>query len=235
MNLIQFQNKRVGSTFLQKAIDSHPDIVGIDEVFVNMAKKPDMRKSGIVPYLKSGAKCPGHYIEKFVWGKYPDKHTIIKLMYNQINYHQRLFDFIKRQKIPMIHLMRKNLVKQVISGITAATTKHNPISITPKQMMDKVVEADNLNNYWAKQLKDHIKLTLYYEDIIGEVGFDGTYVEHKTNVDICKLFNVVSYLLYSKTKKKNKEDMSIYLPNINKIKNVFKGSKYEWMIQKEES
>jgi hypothetical protein len=235
MDLIQFQNKRVGSTFLQKAIDSHPDIVGIDEVFVNMAKKPGMRKSGIVPYLKSGAKCPEHYIEKFVWGKYPDKHTIIKLMYNQINYHQRLLEFIKRRKIPMIHLMRKNLVKQVISGMTADNTKHNHITITPEQMMDKVVEADNLNNYWAKQLKDHIKLTLYYEDIIGERGYEGskyprTYVAHDANVDICKLFNVRSFLLHTNTKKKNKEDISVYLPNINKIKKMFKGSKYEWMI-----
>jgi hypothetical protein len=38
---IQFQNKRVGSTFLQKAIDSHTEIMGIDEVFVNMAKNPE--------------------------------------------------------------------------------------------------------------------------------------------------------------------------------------------------
>jgi LPS sulfotransferase NodH len=231
INAIQFQPKRVGSTFLQKAIDSHPDIMGIDEVFVNMAKKKGMRKSGFKPFLRSGINDAETYIRKILYKTYPDKHTIFKLMYNQIDYHAGLFNFIKTNKIPMIHLMRKNLVKQIISGVTAATTKHNSISISPKELMESVKEADKQNIRFAKRLKDNIWLTLYYEDIIGEKGMDRTYVAHEVNVAICQMFNVKSYLLYAETKKKNKNDISVYLPNIEEIRKYFKGSEFEWMIQ----
>ncbi|GAG09178.1 unnamed protein product, partial [marine sediment metagenome] len=88
---IQLQNKRVGSTFLQKAIDSHPNIMGIDEVFVNMARKPGMRKSGFVPFLRSDINRAGEYIREVIYKTYPDKHTIFKLMYNQVNEHDGLF------------------------------------------------------------------------------------------------------------------------------------------------
>jgi hypothetical protein len=227
---IQFQPKRTGSTFLQKAIDSHPDIMGIDEVFVNMARKEGMRKSGFVPFLRSDINDAGEYIREVIYKTYPDKHSIFKLMYNQIDYHGGLLQFINETKTPMIHLMRRNLVKQIISGMNAATTKHDPIVVSPKELMDAVVHAHKDNKRWAKRLKDHIKLTLYYEDIIGDKGFERTYVSHEDSVAICKLFKVKSLLLYAETKKKNKDDISIYLPNIEGIRKAFKGSEFEWMI-----
>ena len=232
INAIQFQNKRVGSTFIQKAIDSHPDIMGIDEVFVNMARKPGMRKSGFVPFLRSDINNAETYIREVIYKTYPDKHTIFKLMYNQIYHHTGLFDFIKSNKVPMIHIIRRNLVKQLISGMTAATTKHNSLTISPQQLMDSVIRLEKENEKWAKKLKDHIRLTLYYEDIIGEQGSDMTYVSHKANAAICKFFGVRSLLLYANTKKKNKEDISVYLPNIEEIKKHFKGGKYGWMMER---
>lgn len=227
---IQFQNKRVGSTFLQKAIDSHPDIAGIDEVFVNMAKKAGMRKSGFVPYLRSDIKNVGEYIREVIYKTYPETNTIFKLMYNQINYHNGLFEFILKNKIPMIHLKRKNFVKQVISGMTAATTQHKALDVTPKQLKKAVKEIDNLIQSWDKAMKDQIKLCLWYEDIIG-TSMDGrTYLSNQANVAICRFFGVTEYRLYAETKKKNKEDISVYLPNIEEFKKEFKGGKYEWMI-----
>lgn len=227
---IQFQPKRTGSTFLQKAIDSHPDIMGIDEVFVNMARKKGMRKSGFVPFLRSDINEVGQYIREVIYKTYPDKHTIFKLMYNQINYHSGLFRFIKDYKIPMIHLMRKNLVKQVISGITAATTKHDPIDISSDEMMNAVVQADKENKRWSNILREHIKLTLYYEDIIGDVISNKTYISNNANIAICDFFKVKQFQLFAETKKKNKDDISVYLPNIEYIKRDFQGSKYSWMV-----
>lgn len=228
---IQFQNKRVGSTFLQNAIDSHPDIVGIDEVFVNMAKKAGMRKSGFVPYLRSTINNPSEYIKNVVYKKYPDKNTIFKLMYNQIEYHNGLMHFIMGNKIPMIHVMRKNLVKQVISGMNAATTKHNPIAVTGKNLLEAVKVADELNKKWSIDLKGYIKITLYYEDIIGKTVDDRTYMSNNANIAVCNFFKVNQVQLFAKTKKKNKEDLTVYLSNINEIKKTFKGGKFQWMLE----
>ena len=234
MRAIQFQNKRVGSTFLQKAIDSHPDIAGIDEVFVNMARKKGMRKSGFKPYLRSGYGSVDAYLNNYVYKETEKQHTIFKLMYNQIHYHQGLFDMIKREKIPMIHLMRRNLVKQVISGLNAATTEHKPIPVSPQQLMNMVKEADNLNKQWKKKLKDHIKLTLYYEDIIGATRMGKTYASNNTIAAICNFFGASQFQLFATTKKKNKPDIRVYLPNYDKILEHFKGSKYEWMMKEKE-
>jgi len=227
---VQFQPKRTGSTFLQKAIDSHPDVMGIDEVFVNMARKEGMRKSGFVPFLRSDINDAGEYIREVIYKTYPNKHTIFKLMYNQIDYHGGLLQFVNENKTPMIHLMRKNLVKQVISGITAATTKHDPIVISPQSLMNAVVQADKDNRRYAKLFKDNIKLTLYYEDIIGEKISNKTYISNNINISVCGFFKTNQYQLFAETKKKNKDDISVYLPNIEGIRKVFEGSKFEWML-----
>jgi len=227
---VQFQPKRTGSTFLQKAIDSHPDIMGIDEVFVNMARKKGMRKSGFVPFLRSDINDAGEYIREVIYKTYPNKHTIFKLMYNQIDYHGGLLEYINENKTPIIHLMRRNLVKQVISGMNAATTKHDPIVVSPKELMNAVVQAHKDNKRWAKRLKDHIKLTLYYEDIIGEKISNKTYISNNVNIAVCGFFKVKQYQLFAETKKKNKDDISVYLPNIEGIRKAFKGSEFEWMI-----
>lgn len=241
---IQLQNKRVGSTFLQKAIDSHPMIAGIDEIFVNMARKPGMKKSGFTPYLRSDYYGnAGSYLRKVIYDRYPDKHTIFKIMYNQILHHQGLIDIIEGRKMPVIHLMRRNLVKQVISGHTAATTKHEPINITPQDLLYHVEFADKRNQQWMNRFKDHKKLELYYPDIIGEkrseaLCEDGrvekgefTFVEKRANMAICEFFGVENIPMYTNTKKKNKRDIWVYLQNREAIEKKFKGTKYEWMLQ----
>ncbi len=229
MRAIQFQAKRVGSTFLQKAIDSHPEIMGIDEVFVNMAKIPGMRKSGFVPFLRSDfSSKPKDYIEEVI-NAY-NKNTIFKLMYNQIEFHPGLLGYILDKKIPMIHLMRKNLVKQVISGQTAASEDHVPIKITGQELMNAVKEAHRLQRYWVIKFKDQIKLTLVYEDLFGEVDGERTFLSNNSNVAVCDFFNVPQCRLFAETKKKNKDDLSVYLPNLDDIKKVFAPTKFKWML-----
>lgn len=229
---IQFQNKRVGSTFLQKAIDSHTDIAGIDEVFVNICRKAKYRKSGFRPYIRpeNKYKTPESYLNNYIYTSYPDKHTIFKLMYNQIYFHDGLFDYIAKNKVSMIHLMRKNLVKQIISGLTAAKTNHDPVAISPDRLFLLVKDAQRENNRFTTKLKDHIKLVLYYEDIIGQTIEDKTYLSPNANIAICNFFGVEQQQLFATTKKKNKRDLSVYLPNIKEIKEKFKGTEFEWMV-----
>jgi hypothetical protein len=231
---IQFQNKRVGSTFLQKALNTHTDIVGIDEVFVNVSKKAKYRKSGFIPFVRpeNKFKKPKNYLRNYIYKAYPDKNTAFKLMYNQIEYHAGIMNYITVNNIPIIHLMRKNIVKQIVSGLTAARTIHKPyVKIQPNQFFNMVVQADNENKSWENKLKDHIRLTLYYEDIIGKNEGEKTYLSPNANIAVCNFFEVEQQQLYSTTKKKNKEDISVYLPNYDAIKKQFIGTKYQWMVE----
>lgn len=230
---IQMSSKRTGSTFLQNAINSHPDIMGIDEIFVNVCRKAKYRKSGFIPFVRpeNSHKLPQEYLENYIYKKYPDKHIIFKLMANQINHHNGLLQYIKNNNIPIIFLKRDNLLKQVISGLTAAYTEHEPINISGQQLLNLVKETKRQNKYWKKELKDNIKLSLVYEDIIGKTIKDKTYVEEEINKKICDFFNVPYKKLYSMTKKKNKNDISVYIPNMEEIRNIFKNTEFEWMIK----
>lgn len=234
---IQFQNKRVGSTFLQNAINSHTDIIGIDEVFVNVSNVPIERgkKSGFIPFVRSDVDTPKDYIEDIINRTYPDNNTIFKLMYNQIGYHQGLEGYIKNNNIPIILVLRKNTVKQIISWMNAASNKHIDIkkvfpNFSVPRLVREVKEADRLNELWKKRLKDQIKLVLYYEDIIGKTEGDRTYLTPLANIAICDFFKVPQQQLYATTKKKNKEDLSVYIQNYDEVIKAFKGTKYEWML-----
>jgi len=198
-----------------------------------MANKQGMKKSGFTPFLRSDYNNPKDYIEKVINRKYTNEHTIFKLMYNQIEWHPGLLDYILDEKIPMIHVMRLNLVKQIISGLNAAIEDHVPIKITGQRLLKAVTEARKLQIYWADKFKDQIKLTLIYEDLIGEVYGERTFLSKLANVAVCDVFNVPQCRLFAETKKKNREDLSVYLPNIDDIKQVFEGTGFEWMLEGE--
>jgi hypothetical protein len=232
---IQFSERRVGSTFLQNAINSHTDIVGIDEVFVNNIRQ-GLRKSGFIPYVrfKSGDEIssPKDYIEHVLHKTYIDKSTIFKLMYHQIHHHTGLYHYlVNGGGLPMIHIMRKNLLKQVISFHKMPKYNHNPIKVSADRLFQEVVDADRNNKNWAKVFRHRIRLTLYYEDMIGRTEGDKTYLAPNTNIAVCEFFQVEQQQLYSTTKKKNKEDISVYLPNYDEVIRRFKGSQYQWMIE----
>jgi len=225
--------KRVGSTFLQKAIDSHPDLVGIDECFVNTSTKPTYRKSGFIPYIRpeNPHKTPESYINHILEHYDDEKVVCMKILYNQLTFHSGLLEYT--QKFPMIHLMRKNLVKQIISFYNMAKENHDPIAITPVQLLEDIRFLDKKNKDIAETFKDQIKLALYYEDIIGTNIKDGnrerTYLSPIANIAVCRSLGVREILMYADTKKKNKEDISVYLPNIKEIREYFKAEKGEWL------
>lgn len=232
--VVQFQNKRVGSTFLQKAFNTHPQLAGIDECFVNVCRKAKYRKSGFIPYVRpeNPYKTPKEYI-KMVCNKNPNKITIMKIMYNQIDHHKGLREFIVKRKFPIIHLTRKNLVKQVISGINAGKQNHEKININAKVLFARVKEADNLNKKWKSFFlnNNHDYIQLCYENIIGEkIDERGTFLDVKTIEKLTEFLKINTYDMWADTKKKNKDNISVYLHDINQVRRIFKGTHYEWMV-----
>jgi hypothetical protein len=227
---IQLQNKRVGSTFLQKCMDSHPEIRGIDEIFVNKIFVKNARKSGYIPFVKSGMDLSGYI--NYIWNDNKNTHTIFKLMYNQINYHQGLKKYIIDNNIPIIHVLRRNLVKQVISSYTASDSVDRKVEeLTPDILFNKVTNADDLNIIYENLFSTHKYLKLYYEDLIGKTTEEFTFVSKNVNIKICNFFRVKNVPMKCETKKKNKDDIWIYLVEKDRIKSMFKNTKYEWMLE----
>lgn len=239
IRVIQLSSKRVGSTFLQNAINSHTDIVGIDEVFVNNIRK-GLKKSGFIPYcmFKKGESgiilSPEEYIKDVLHNTYPDKNTAFKLMYHQIHHHTGLYHYLTNDtELKILHLMRKNLLKQVVSFYKMSEYNDKPIKVSPEKVFNNVIQAERNNKNWSNIFRNKIKLTLYYEDMIGRTEGDKTYLSPLANAAICDFFKVDHQMMFSETKKKNKEDLSIYFPNYEAIKKKFKGTQFEWMIKGE--
>ena len=228
MNAIQLQNKRTGSTFLQVALNSHPEIVGLDEVFINRAK-PGIKKSGITPYVTSSFGVD-RYIKEKLWdnmNRRKDKHIIFKLMYNQVDYHNGLRGFIRDNNIPIIHLMRRNLVKQVVSYIKQTKIES---FLTPESLFRYVVQADQEASKWENEFYDHKRLSLFYEDIIGKTEGEFTFVAPGYNKALCDFFEVSHRSLIANTKKSN-TNIWDYIPDRQGAINKLKETKYQWMIE----
>jgi len=231
-NVVQFQNKRTGSTFLQNALNTHPELVGLDEVFVNVARS-DITKSGFRAYMAiepSNRPTINDYIEN-LWSTYPNSHVAFKLMYNQIEYHNGLFDFIKENKIPIIHLKRKNLLKQAISYFRQT----NAMPINHLVLYDYVVRYEEEAKRWTEEFKDHDVIEFFYEDMIGEAKDGFTYVSEYVNMLICRFFNVRNLSMFSSTKKKRMKPIWEYIPDRQGAIERFKNTKYDWMINESKS
>lgn len=225
---IQISDKRTGSTLLQRALNLHPDIRGLDELFVMPGEVKNIKKSGYVPYMfRKPDMRPENYIKNIIWADEPDKSVVFKLMYNQIENGrvEPIIKFIQKEKVPVIHLIRKNLVKKTISGLSREER-------TPDRLFDEVVRGKrNIRKYKHLFQKLPNYLELYYEDIVGEKVDEKTYLETETNRKLCEFFGVNNIPLYVKSKKKKKEDIWLYLPDRAGVEKRFKGEVFEWMIK----
>jgi hypothetical protein len=228
-NIIQFQNKRTGSTFLQNALNTHPDLVGLDEMFVNSIM-PGGRKSGLIPYILTTNSQPQEYIEQVLWAN-SNSHVSFKLMYNQIEYHKGLLDFIKESKIPIIHLKRKNLLKQAISYFRQT----NAMPINYMILYDSVVGYEKEAERWTEEFKDHDIIEFFYEDMIGETKDEFTYISEYVNMLICNFFDIPNVPMFSGTKKKRVESIWKFIPDKQRTIEKFKNTKYEWMLDESKS
>ena len=207
--------------------------MGLDELFINMARKLSIRKSGLVPYVLSDINTPKEYIEDVVIRTHENIHSLsMKLMYNQLYFHDGLLEYIKDKNMPIIHVMRRNIIKQVVSFLKMAEYNHNPIDVTINEFVTLLEDAYHEPYFMISEFRDQIKLTLYYEDMIGKTIDDKTYLSEETNEAVCNFFNVKNVKLFAKTKKKNKEDISIYIPHlIEDLKIKFKGTKFENILK----
>lgn len=174
MIVIQLSDKRTGSTFFQRALDSHPNIRAIDELFIiEFDKEKVNNKSGFKPYkiakeernkenektaknkgysgkrkkrfIQSHTLTPQKYISE-VYNSILKNEKDVKVVVFKIMYNQLLHWKLQNliYKHKIIHLYRENHVKRVISGQTASNINHEKAHR---------LTAKNLINYVKKSIK----------------------------------------------------------------------------------
>ena len=168
MKFITISNERSGSSFLQRLLDSHPNI---------RARQEDLRSS----HQKN---------DKFLYDLYFNsrckKKTLgFKALYGHL--YRGIFDFIKRYNIKVIQLIRRDLLECVLwyrAGTLANVKDFNKIGPlgTFWKLEDKVeVDIERVKKYLIKLNKDidkyrrYADITIYYKDFTNNQNSDCFY------------------------------------------------------------
>ena len=175
--------KRTGSTFVQTALNSHPDITSYDELFLNPLRKE--RRDNTIFFLDVLSKKREKYgddgyslpvlVEEYLQKIYKsDKNVIFNLIYSQIEYwYKGNIDFtsiLKRNEIRTIHLKR-NFLDTVLSmklkGLhrnNLLRKENNKIVLKPKKLEEEISNYKKRYNEWAKIFKP--ELSIDFEDVL---------------------------------------------------------------------
>lgn len=149
--------QRSGTHALGSAIDQHPEIAYAKEVFhpeysqsrygyynflpQALSKEPDLalpanaqrRYAEFMAFLKSRAEKPVTLIDV----KYSSTHHF-NGDWHPLSRRPQLLDLLAGQKIPILHLCRKNLVRVVTSGLLAEATSIYRVKSTNEIPVDRI-------------------------------------------------------------------------------------------------
>jgi hypothetical protein len=233
MEAVIFSNKRTGSTFLQEALDSHPDINAFDELFLVSTKEIQRRN---VRLYKTMKQLEGYSIPKYLnWIASKGKNTVFRLMYNQ-NETWNVFPHIKDRKMKIIHLKR-DPVDIVISILCKFSEGNDGVKVRKGEFEQMLNSYRELQNKYDKKLSGYDGLLeINYKDLFGKVEGERsnienvgqfnirsdqeTYLNEKVNFEICKFLNVKPLPMKSKITKKFTIPREEKILNWNDIKRL---------------
>jgi LPS sulfotransferase NodH len=142
--------QRSGSTLLWRYLNGHPNISAHGEMFLPNHSGSDtyasFRKSSRAKWLRhyvANKRNLNAYFGEFFFVAQNIEACGFKLMYNQIS--QNLSEWIKQHDVSIIHLIRKNILKTIVSRETNRV--RGVAHITANETVDKIkvyLDADKL-------------------------------------------------------------------------------------------
>lgn len=244
-NGVIFCDKRTGSTFLQEALNSHPQIVCYDEMFMKIKNR---KRRGQVLF-KAMKNEQGMNVQKYINWLYEqekNKSTLFRLMYVH-NKNFKVLPVIKQMKLPIIHLVRENGVAKSISKHTKKKGQGETIRIQPEKILQEVKNNEQRIQQYRKELKkysNHIEIK--YDQMFGTTEGDPeniekygafnivsnqvTYLAPEVCEKICNILEVDYFDMYSHVTKRNPYDLSERISNYDEVKKFFKNKNYGHMV-----
>ena len=224
---LQISNKRVGSTFLQNTLNSHPVILSIGEIF-GVSYNDNGKEVDGIPVFKSCNIPKGQYMK---WVHDKNDITNIKIMYNQMM-RWDLNDYILDKNFNIIHLMRRNHFRRVMSQLIEGYSLKGLNDIENDKIILEIEKSIQNETLFRQKLSltQGKYIELYYEDIIGDTIGDKTYLSEYTNFELCNMFEVKNIPMFSLTKKKNTQERILdNLKDLDGLKKIFKEKEWEWL------
>lgn len=250
LKFVLVSNKRTGSTFLQEAIDSHPDIRCLDEMFMIRAKNVEER-SGIKIYRKMEKEKKFSCRQYIEWLGTLHDNIGFRIVYPQLDYWRKVSDRIVLEDIPVIHLIRSNYFEQSMSWFTKnIPNKKEGMYIDPVQLKERIEKISFETDYYRRLFQNNSKyIEVFYEDMIGKrkgkkvnIKQKGafnirskqkSFVSKKDANLICDLVGVENHELSSNITKRTNWDVWNYIDNEYEIKQLLIDNNWEHFIREE--
>lgn len=228
--------QRSGSTLLWRTLDQHPNIEAHGEMFLSTLQRKDSYRT----YLRSSSL---HFLQHYVMKKRSvddyltqlfrsreDIYAIgFKLMYNHL--FGELSRWLKDHDVSIIHLIRKNLLKAILSRETArernlyhaAAGKRIPqvkITLDPQRLIRDLEGIRKEISLHRKSFYDLPHLEVYYEDVLSNR-------EHfyRSVFDFLDVENISA--LQEPLKKINPDSVDDLLSNSQEVRQALLGTPFE--------
>ena len=232
--------QRSGSTLLVSSLQSHPEILCRGELLIaGMGMN--------TPRLLEGHR---HAIKltRFVWtGAWHSTRTmrrfyeipgarahIFKAMYNHLSPPWTLNWLLRRKDIRVIHLRRRNLLKQYISYLLMSRRRESqwlPNTRVPVPALRLRISPDQALRYFARNeflyprfdelFAEHARMPLVYEDII-----EGQQIRDDVASELCDFLAVPRRSLTTPYVKINPESLREIVTNYDELSAAMRATKY---------
>lgn len=171
--------ERTGSIWLQRLLDSHPEIECVGELFNNSTQVRQTIRKVARPIADN--EPPVSYLTEFVYQAYPDPVQAVgfRLFYEHAQHDAwlPLWHYLRDEGVKIIHLQRRNLLDRYLSFQLALRSNiwiklkdtpddHNaPITLDPKDCFENIRYSEQVRAEWAKFFQDNLLLDVAYEDL----------------------------------------------------------------------
>lgn len=236
IKFVVFTTPRTGSTLLVKSLDTHPEIFCAGELFFlkkgifhNESQYPFIRIPFVgnkinylvnYPKLLLGLKT---FLNKFYSGHgEKGKAKGFKLMHFQTYYTPGIFDYLKKNNVKTIVLIRRNVLRNALSDLRARSTKvyHNEsggksaaipkFTVSIPELAAKMSQIQGFNRQLESASKNLDRKVLYYED------FENW---SQTISGVLKYLQVSDLPLAAVSKKLNPDKLQEMIENYQEVEN----------------
>ena len=242
---VVISTQRTGSTLLIKLLDSHPAVLCAGEIFFPASGS----EYAIRPYVEQSAGrklrhqiLRSKFVKTFLDEFYAqDGFGAIgfKYMYSQARHIPRCYPsvlrYIEDNKIPVIHGVRKNSLRVMLSrlsskssGVYRTTTpvKSRPIYVPVDTLARELSRLQEEDSKWEKKLSGLPYMQVDYESLVSNRA-----VEEKRLLD----FIGIEYqgALTSPFQKVGANNIQTVIENYNEVERELKGTEFEWFLADE--
>jgi len=237
--------RRSGTTLIRTTLDNHPQIKAFGEAFVftgrfkqasgdpnsyqqylNESRIRQMRDlvnraQTVEAYLDDLYSTPGYKAVGF------------KLMLPHAREFPMVLEYLKHHKIRAIHVVRKNVLKTLVSRTVKKTagiahTKQAVSKTTTKlrthRLLKDLGRIQKSNEDWAAALRDFNSIQVVYEDFVKSRADETRRMFDFLEVE--PLEGVKSQLV-----KLNPEDIREVVTNYEEVERTLRGTEFEWCLQ----